>query len=144
MTQAGGMQHPGILHLYIHLMEMSPHPDRALKAADALRNLVPDAGHLQHMPTHIDILCGHYERVVTSNQVAIDAYRKFLEREGPLNFYSLYRCHDYHFKIYGAMFMGRYKGAIETSDEMISTLPEDLFTIESSPLWPTGWRGSFR
>ncbi|PCJ73977.1 MAG: hypothetical protein COA53_10695 [Rhodobacteraceae bacterium] len=144
MTQAGGMQHPGVLHLYIHLMEMSPHLDRALKAADALRNLVPDAGHLQHMPTHIDVLCGHYERVVTSNQAAIDADRKLLEREGPLNFNSLYRCHDYHFKIYGAMFMERYQDAIETSDEMISTLPEDLLTIESSPLWPTGWRGSFR
>ena len=43
--------HPGLLHLYVHLMEMSPHPERALKAGDALRDLVPDAGHLRHMPT---------------------------------------------------------------------------------------------
>ena len=54
--------HPGLLHMYIHLMEMSPHPERALEAADALRGLVPDAGHLQHMPTHIDVLCGQYRR----------------------------------------------------------------------------------
>ncbi|MGE4611169.1 MAG: hypothetical protein AAED33_07220 [Paracoccaceae bacterium] len=126
MDQAGAMQHPGILHLYIHLMEMSPFPERALKAADALRGLAPDAGHLQHMPTHIDVLCGHYERVVSSNDDAMLADRKFLEREGPLNFYSLYRCHDYHFKIYGAMYLGRYQDAIETSDEMIATLPEEL------------------
>ena len=141
MKQGGAMEHPGILHLYIHLMEMSPHPERALKAADALRGLAPDAGHLQHMPTHIDVLCGHYERVVTSNQDAIVADRKFLEREGPLNFYSLYRCHDYHFKIYGAMFLGRYRDAIETSDEMISTLPEELLMIDSPPMadWLEGF-----
>lgn len=134
MKQEGGMEHPGILHLYIHLMEMSPHPERALRAGDALRDLAPDAGHLQHMPTHIDVLCGHYERVVSSNHAAIEADRKFLEREGPLNFYSLYRCHDYHFKIYGAMFSGRYNEAIDTSDEMISTLPEELLEIQSPPM----------
>ena len=141
MKQAGGMEHPGVLHLYIHVMEMSSHPERALKAADALRGLAPDAGHLQHMPTHIDVLCGHYERVITSNQDAIIADRKFLEREGPLNFYSLYRCHDYHFKIYGAMFLGRYQDAIETSDEMISTLPEESLLIDSPPMadWLEGF-----
>ena len=52
--------HPGLLHLYVHLMEMSPFPQRALRAGDRLRDLVPDAGHLIHMPTHIDVLCGHY------------------------------------------------------------------------------------
>jgi hypothetical protein len=61
LAQAGGMQHPGLLHAYVHLMEMSPHPERALRAADALRTAVPDAGHLVHMPTHIDVLCGHYK-----------------------------------------------------------------------------------
>ncbi|HET7035145.1 MAG TPA: hypothetical protein VFI42_05625, partial [Thermomicrobiaceae bacterium] len=56
--------HPGVLHQYIHLMEMSPEPERALRAADWLRELVPDAGHLRHMPTHIDVLCGNYHAVV--------------------------------------------------------------------------------
>ena len=54
----------GLLHLYIHTMEMSRHPERALQAADQLRELVPDSGHLCHMPTHIDIQCGHYRDVV--------------------------------------------------------------------------------
>ena len=137
----GAMEHPGLLHIYIHLMEMSPHPQRALKACDALRSLAPDAGHLNHMPTHIDVLCGHYERVVSSNEAAIVADRKFLEREGPLNFYSLYRCHDYHFKIYGAMFLGQYRPAIEAAEEMISTLPEALLQVESPPMadWLEGF-----
>src|ERR1700744_1179746 len=55
MRQDGGMQHPGVLHFYIHLMEMSSTPEAALPAADALRDLALDAGHLQHMPTHIDV-----------------------------------------------------------------------------------------
>ncbi len=134
-------EHPGLLHIYIHLMEMSPHPERALRAADALRTLVPDAGHLCHMPTHIDVLCGHYERVVSSNHEAIKADRKYLEKEGPLNFYSLYRCHDYHFKIYGAMFLGQYKPAIEAADEMNATLPEELLMQPSPPMadWLEGF-----
>ena len=134
-------EHPGLLHMYIHLMEMSPHPERALRAGDALRTLVPDAGHLCHMPTHIDVLCGHYERVVSSNHSAILADRKYLDQRGPLNFYSLYRCHDYHFKIYGAMWLGQYQAAIETAEEMISTLPEELLLQESPPMadWLEGF-----
>ncbi|MEZ4571636.1 MAG: tetratricopeptide repeat protein [Thermomicrobiales bacterium] len=48
--------HPAVLHMYIHLMEMSPFPEKALRACDWLRGLVPDGGHLEHMPTHIDVL----------------------------------------------------------------------------------------
>ena len=139
--ERGEEAHPGLLHMYIHLMEMSPHPERALAAGDRLRGLVPDAGHLQHMPTHIDVLCGDYRAVVDSNQAAIEADRKFLAREGAGNFYSLYRCHDYHFKIYGAMFLGQYRPALAAADEMIATLPEDLLTVESPPMadWLEGF-----
>ncbi len=141
MEQAGDERHPGLLHMYIHLMEMSPHPERALRAADALRDLVPDAGHLQHMPTHIDVLCGHYQTVVTSSTQAIAADRKYLEREGPINFYSLYRCHNYHFKLYGAMFLGQYRAALDAANEMIETLPEELLQVEVPPMadWLEGF-----
>jgi tetratricopeptide (TPR) repeat protein len=141
MAQKGGMSHPGLLHMYIHLMEMSPTPEKALKAADALRDLVPDAGHLQHMATHIDVLCGDYLRTVTSNEAAITADRKYVAREGALNFYSLYRCHDYHFKIYGAMFAGLPEKALEAADEMIESLPEELLRVASPPMadWLEGF-----
>jgi tetratricopeptide (TPR) repeat protein len=133
--------HPGLLHIYLHTMEMSPHPERALPAADALRGLVPDAGHLQHMPSHIDVLCGQYRDVVSANERAIAADRRFLEREGALNFYSLYRCHDYHFRIYGALFLGQLEPALEAADEMIATLPEELLRIEVPPMadWAEGF-----
>jgi tetratricopeptide (TPR) repeat protein len=130
----GAMEHPGLLHLYVHLMEMSPTPERALNAGDALRELVPDAGHLIHMPTHIDVLCGHYQTVVEGNHKAIVADRKFLEREGAMNFYSAYRIHNYHFKIYGAMFLGRFAPAIDAAEELIATIPEELLRQESPPM----------
>ena len=134
MAQPGGMAHPGVLHMYVHLMEMSPFPERALRAGDALYNLVPDAGHLQHMPTHIDVLCGQYANVVARNAGAIVADRKYLKRHGGLNFYSLYRCHNYHFQVYGAMFAGQYAVARAASEELAATLPKKLLTVQSPPM----------
>ncbi len=133
--------HLGLLHIYLHTMEMSPFPERALPAADQLRGLAPDAGHLQHMPTHIDVLCGRYREVVTWNERAIEADRKYLAREGPLNFYTLYRCHDYHFKIYGALFLGQLEPALEAADEMAATLSDELLRIEVPPMadWAEGF-----
>ncbi len=108
----GAMDHPGILHLYVHLMEMSPFPELALTAGDRLRDIVPDSGHLIHMPTHIDILCGYYRDALLYNQKASVADRKFMDRDGAMNFYTAYRIHNYHFAVYGAMFLGQYEPAL--------------------------------
>jgi tetratricopeptide (TPR) repeat protein len=129
-----GRRHPGVTHMYIHLMEMSPHPEQALNAADLLRGLVPDSGHLEHMPTHIDVLCGDYQNVVASNHAAIVADRKYVDLNGTENYYTLYRVHNYHFKVYGAMFLGQYRTALETCLEMESTIPETLLRWESPPM----------
>ena len=134
---AGAWDHPGLLHMYIHLMEMSPTPERALRHGDRLTTLVPDAGHLLHMPTHVDVLCGDYQNVVARNHNAIVADRKWLEREGAENFYSVYRCHNYHFKIYGAMFLGQPAPALETADELIETLPAE--TLRPMADWFEGF-----
>ncbi|WP_146592418.1 tetratricopeptide repeat protein [Puniceibacterium confluentis] len=133
----GAWSHAGLLHMYIHLMEMSPTPEKALRHGDALSTLVPDAGHLLHMPTHIDVLCGDYMNVVLRNDTAIKADRKFLAHEGAENFYSVYRCHNYHFKIYGAMFLGQPSRALEAAEELISTLPAD--TLRPMADWFEGF-----
>ena len=122
----GAWDHPGLLHFYIHLMEMSPHPELALRHGDRLLTLVPDSGHLIHMATHIDVLCGDYANVVARNSLAIEADRKWVEREGADNFYTVYRCHNYHFKIYGAMFLGQPSVALQTADELAAELPESV------------------
>ena len=133
-TLPASWRHPGLLHLYVHLMEMSPFPEKALRAGDRLRDLMPDAGHLIHMPTHIDVLCGNYYDVVAYNQKAIAADRKFLARAGALNVYSMYRNHDHHFVIYGAMFLDQYTPAMEAAQELIDTTPEELLRIPSPPM----------
>ncbi len=126
--------HPGLLHLHVHLMEMSPFPQKALRTGDRLRTIMPDGGHLVHMPTHIDVLCGNYHDVVHWNQAAIDADNKTVEKNGAMNFYTLYRVHNFHFVIYGAMFLGQYKPAIEAAEGLINTVPEDLLRMESPPM----------
>jgi tetratricopeptide (TPR) repeat protein len=129
-----GRVHPGILHLYVHLMEMSPTPEKALMAGDRLRELVPDAGHLIHMPTHIDIQCAEYRDALHWNQKGIVADLKVAERQGRMNFYTAYRVHNYHFAIYGAMFLGQYEPAIAAAKEMIREIPVELMKLESPPM----------
>ncbi len=126
--------HPGLLHLYVHLMEMSPFPQRALRQGNRLRDLVPDSGLLIHMPTHIDVLCGHYRDVLVYNQRAIAADRKYLAREGAMNLYAFYRTHNHHFAIYGAMYLGQYTPAIQAAQELIDTTPEALLRMPSPPM----------
>lgn len=143
LSLEGGLKHPGILHLYIHLMEMSGTPEKALPVADNLRRLVPDAGHLNHMPSHIDVLCGHYHQAIISNTDAILADQRFASRKGAINFYTLYRAHDYHFRLYAAMFAGNFEVAWDTIVQLETSIPEDLLRVESPPMadWLEGFLG---
>ncbi|KAB2971162.1 hypothetical protein F8R89_03335 [Streptomyces sp. SS1-1] len=136
-----GRDHPGLVHLYIHLMEMSPTPELALTVADRLRHLVPDAGHLLHMPSHLEVLCGDYRRVVSDNTAAVAADEKYRARAGSMNFYTLYRSHNYHFKIYGAMFLGQSEVALDTVAQLEASVPEDLLRVQSPPMadWLEGF-----
>ena len=134
LATPAGRAHPGILHLYLHTMEMSTTPQDALPAADLLRGLVPDAGHLQHMPSHIDVLCGNYHDSVIANLSAAQVDRRFVERSGPLNFYSLYRAHNLHFVVYSAMFEGNSATALWAADELAAQLTPDLLAISSPPM----------
>jgi tetratricopeptide (TPR) repeat protein len=131
---AAAWAHPGLLHLYVHLMEMSPTPEKALKAADVLRTLVPDAGHLVHMPTHIDVLCGAYRDAVYWNQKAVEADLKYYSTEGAFNIYTGYRQHNYHFVIYAALFLGQIEPALHAAKGMTATVPEDMLRIKSPPM----------
>ncbi len=134
LERPGGRTHPGLAHLYVHLMEMSPFPEQALPVADELRSLVPDAGHLVHMPTHIDVLCGDYNSTLAWNLRAIEVNEKYVAREGRVGFYALYHAHDRHFAIYGAMFLGRSQVALGVAADLEASLPEELLRIEQPPM----------
>ena len=126
--------HPGLLHLYVHLMEMSPFPQKALRAGDRLRQIMPDSGHLIHMPTHIDVLCGHYHDVLVYNQKALGPDRRFLAYSDDPGIYLVYIIHNFHFAIYGAMFLGQFSPAIAAAEELIATIPEAALRVESPPM----------
>ena len=126
--------HAGIPHLYIHLMEMSDTPEVALGACDIIRDLVPDAGHMFHMPTHIGVLVGEYRRAMAYNYKATVADDKYFAKHGGVNFYSFYRLHDYHSLIYAAMLAGQSRVALESVDRMEATITREMLTVESPPM----------
>ena len=130
----GSHPHAGLLHYYIHVMEMSPTPEAALRAGDLMRTLVPDCGHLLHMPTHIDFQCGNYNDVVTRNSEAIEADKKVIERDGVLNLFASSLIHNIHFKLYGAMFLGQYRAAMEAVNQFDELIPDALIRINSPPM----------
>ncbi|MEM6373183.1 MAG: hypothetical protein AAF727_10450 [Pseudomonadota bacterium] len=127
--RAEAWDHPGLLHMYIHLMEMSPHPELALRHGDRLTGLVPDAGHLVHMATHIDVLCGEYQNVLARNLAAAEVDDRFKAYAGPANFYALYRIHNLHFALYGAMFLGQRKTAIDAAQRLRAEVPDEVVRV---------------
>ena len=122
--------HPALCHLYIHTLEASPHPEEALPAANRLRQAMPGVGHLVHMPSHIDVLVGDYPNVIKANRMAILADNEFARREGKMNFYSLYRIHNYHFLVYGAMFDGQSDLALKTARAIPNQVPEEMLRAQ--------------
>lgn len=122
--------HPGVYHMYIHAIEMSPYPEKGLKAADALRDLAPDSGHLCHMPSHIDLLCGHYQDAIVASHKAVKADNKYLARVGKYGFYTTGCCHDMHLLMYAAMLSGQFRPALEAANGIETLLSEDVLRTE--------------
>jgi hypothetical protein len=135
-TDSAALQHPGLLHMYIHLMEMSSTPEAALATADHLRNLTPDAGHMRHMPSHLDVLVGDWSRAIEANAAASIADEKYRLADvmNTMDFYTMYRLHNYHSLVYAAMFAGRSTTAMNAVSCMEESLSEQLLRVESPPL----------
>ncbi len=118
--------HPGLLHMHIHTLEMSAMPEKAMRSADFLRGLVPDAGHLLHMPGHIYALCGHYYDAIAISRQSIAADNKFLKQTGPYTQYTAACCHDLHMMMRTSMFLGQYKPGIEAANAITNLLTDDV------------------
>lgn len=116
---AASPNHVGANHFYIHAMEASPTPEKALRSADLLTSLVPAAGHLVHMPGHIYIRTGRYHQAVLANARAIIADRNYLRSVGRNdNDYSLmYLTHNYHFLSLAAAMEGNRDLALKAAHE---------------------------
>jgi tetratricopeptide (TPR) repeat protein len=142
-TAVGAPQHPAIVHLHIHALEMSNEPERGMFSADALSTLCPDAGHMNHMPGHIYVLCGQYDRAKAASEAAIRVNDKFLDFAGPLTFYTVACCHDLHLMMHTCMFMGRYHDAIGAANKTCSLLTKEVLSVRDRPKFTMSLEGYY-
>ncbi len=120
--------HPGLNHFYIHTVEASSTPERALPSAERLPSLVPGSGHLVHMPAHIWQRTGRYKDAEDTNTRACAVDGDYFARVGPQGIYEFYRAHNHHFRAYSAMFAGRFGPALQATHDLVDDLPPHAFT----------------
>jgi tetratricopeptide (TPR) repeat protein len=126
--------HIGANHYYIHAVEASKTPGRALTSAKRLDTLVPAAGHLVHMPAHIYMRTGNYDGAVVANEKAAEVDRKYIAETNAGGVYPLmYYTHNLDFLASAAMMSGQYAKAADAADLLVANvLPaiSDMAMIE--------------
>lgn len=128
-------KHVGANHYYIHAVEASQKPDRAMASADLLRDLVPAAGHLVHMPSHIYIRTGRYHDGTVANQKAVQVDNDYISACHAQGVYPLaYFPHNYHFMAATATLEGDKNTAVMASQKMREQLDKKLLR---DPDWGT-------
>ena len=131
--EAGVQQHPAIVHLHIHLLEMSTMPERGMRSADLLGTMCPDAGHMNHMPGHIFVLCGEYEKAKVASEKAVRANDMYLAYADAPTYYLLGCCHDLHLMMFTCMFLGQYAPALWAADKVRSLVTRNVVSIPDRP-----------
>src|SRR5688572_14677756 len=134
--------HPGANHFYIHSIEASPTPDKALPMADRLRTLVPAAGHLVHMPAHVYMRTGRYDDASASNQQGATADSAYIAQTGADGVHTMmYPPHNVHFLWASLAVAGRSQEAMAAARRAASMLsPETVAAMPMAEfLPPTPW-----
>lgn len=131
--------HPGANHLYIHAVESSLTPERAVPSAQRLMGIVPSEGHMVHMPGHIWLVLGDFENAVSVNERAVAADRKYISQSGVSGSYYMYYLHNIQFILYARSMQGRVaatraaeKQTTDAMAPMAAMMPEMAATFEST------------
>jgi tetratricopeptide (TPR) repeat protein len=126
-------QHTGVNHFYIHTMEGSGYPERALASAQRMEALAPAASHLVHMPSHIYLRVGDYAAAVRSNQQAVAANRNYLSQQpvAPPGVMG-YANHNEHFLAVAASMDGEFETAVNAAKEIQSPMHSEAMAAEST------------
>lgn len=123
-------KHPGANHLFIHTIEASKTPERGLEHADRLRTLIPGAGHLVHMPSHIYIRVGKYHEGTLANQMAVKSDEAYLNQCNQQGLYPMgYYPHNFHFLWATATLEGRSELAIDAALKTSSKPADSLLSV---------------
>lgn len=133
--------HPGANHLYIHAVEASPDPRRAEAAADRLRGLMPGAGHMVHMPSHIYYRIGRYADAAEVNVQAVAADRAYFAKSRPSPIYRMmYYPHNLDFVWHAAALEGRGAECLRAAREFAAAAPAEAVLempdMETAPAAP--------
>jgi len=124
--------HAGAHHYFIHVMEASNDPDRAVPSAERLGSLMPAAGHMVHMPAHIYQRVGRYADAIKSNQLAIAADVDYITQCRAQGLYPTgYYPHNIHFLWFAATFDGQSRLAIQSAKELAQKIDDD--TLKAAP-----------
>ena len=129
-------EHPGANHYYVHTMEASPHPEKAVASAERLRELMPSAGHLVHMPAHIMQRIGRYEDAAEANRRGAAADQSYLGRTQPLDYYPvMYSAHNYQFLAASAAMEGRRAETIAAADSSRRVVSDQMLIAMPGTDW---------
>lgn len=139
----GTKKHPAIVHLHIHVLEMSNEPERATGSAEALAPMCPDAGHMNHMPGHVHVLCGQYQKARLASQKAIAANDIYLAYAGYFTPYTTACVHDLLLMMHACMFMGRYGDAIAAANKMCAMLTKEVLSVKDRPRFSMSLEGYY-
>src|SRR6185295_3302135 len=128
-------RHPGANHYYVHAIEASPHPDKAVPAAEALRGMMPAAGHLEHMPAHIMQRVGRYEDAAEANRKGAAADARYLATTQPPDYYGMYVAHNYQFLAYSAAMEGRKAETLDAARKLRTSITDELLLAMPGMDW---------
>ncbi|MBV8496548.1 MAG: hypothetical protein JO361_07195, partial [Gammaproteobacteria bacterium] len=128
-------RHPGANHYYIHVMEASREPGRAVPSAERLRGLMPAAGHLEHMPAHIMQRVGRYEEAAEANRRGAAADRAYFAATTPPAYYAMYLAHNYAFLAYSAAMEGRKAETLAAVQSVLGAVPLEMALAMGDSGW---------
>ena len=121
--------HPWAIHLYIHLVEASDRPERGEPYADRLAALMPGAGHIVHMPSHIYYRIGRYVDSLQANQAASKVDEDYITQTGAVGVYPIgYYSHNVHFVLISAQLLGDTKTVLAEADKLDKFLTNEVAT----------------
>lgn len=121
---------PGTNHYYIHVMEPSPYAYKALPSANRLGKLTPGLSHTVHMPSHIYLRTGDYNKGVSVNESAVNSYKQTIPLYAPVTGADfLYIIHNLHMQANNAMLAGRSAYSVQSAIETVNSIPKDYLAI---------------
>ena len=116
---------------------------RQWRSADELAPMCPDAGHMNHMPGHIYVLCGEYEKARLASERRCAPTTCISPISGPFSYYTVACCHDLHLMMHTCMFLGRYADAVAAANKMCGLLTKEVLSVKDRPKFTMSLEGYY-